>query len=30
MTQSRRRSDAEVWQFDAPPSLPQNLQKVPR
>jgi starvation-inducible DNA-binding protein len=28
MKQSLRRSDDEVWQFDAPPSLPQNLQKV--
>ena len=28
MTTSRRRSDDEVWEFDVPPSLPQNLQKV--
>ena len=28
MTNSLRRSDDEVWQFDAPASLPQNLQKV--
>jgi starvation-inducible DNA-binding protein len=25
---SHRRSDDEVWGFNAPPSLPQNLQKV--
>jgi hypothetical protein len=29
MTTSRRRSDHEVREFDSPPSLPQNLQKVP-
>ncbi|MFD9669733.1 Dps family protein [Rhodococcus sp. NPDC059968] len=28
MTTSHRRSYDEVWEFDAPPSLPQNLQKV--
>jgi starvation-inducible DNA-binding protein len=28
MTTSLRRSDNKVRQFDAPPSLPQNLQKV--
>jgi len=28
MTVSQRRSDAEVREFEAPPSLPQNLQKV--
>jgi starvation-inducible DNA-binding protein len=28
MTTSRRRTDAEVQEFDAPPTLPQNLQKV--
>jgi starvation-inducible DNA-binding protein len=28
MTTSQRRSDNEVREFDAPPSLPQNLQKV--
>jgi starvation-inducible DNA-binding protein len=28
MTTSRRRPDDEVREFDAPPSLPQNLQKV--
>jgi starvation-inducible DNA-binding protein len=28
MTISQRRSDGEVREFDAPPSLPQNLQKV--
>jgi starvation-inducible DNA-binding protein len=28
MTTSRRRSDHEVREFDSPPSLPQNLQKV--
>ena len=28
MTTSRRRSDTEVREFSAPPSLPQNLQKV--
>jgi starvation-inducible DNA-binding protein len=28
MTTSQRRSENEVWEFDAPPSLPQNLQKV--
>jgi starvation-inducible DNA-binding protein len=28
MITSNRRSDNELWEFDAPPSLPQNLQKV--
>jgi len=28
MAISQRRSDGEVREFDAPPSLPQNLQKV--
>ena len=28
MTSSQRRPDDEVREFDAPPSLPQNLQKV--
>ena len=28
MTISQRRSDGEVREFEAPPSLPQNLQKV--
>src|SRR5277367_5981727 len=28
MTTPRRRSDHEVREFDSPPSLPQNLQKV--
>jgi starvation-inducible DNA-binding protein len=28
MTTSRRRTDDQVREFDAPPSLPQNLQKV--
>ena len=28
MTTSHRRTDDEVREFDAPPSLPQNLQKV--
>lgn len=28
MTTSRRRSEDEVWEFDAPQSLPQNLQRV--
>jgi starvation-inducible DNA-binding protein len=28
MTTSQRLSDAEVREFDAPPSLPQNLQRV--
>jgi starvation-inducible DNA-binding protein len=28
MTTSHRLSDTEVREFDAPPSLPQNLQKV--
>jgi len=28
MVMTKRRSDDEVREFDAPPSLPQNLQKV--
>src|SRR5258708_39136900 len=28
MVMTNRRSDDEVRQFDAPPSLPENLQKV--
>src|SRR5271167_2814244 len=28
MVMTNRRSDDEVREFDAPPSLPQNLQKV--
>ena len=28
MITSHRRTDDEVWEFDAPPGLPQNLQRV--